>query len=232
MITQEEIDAEGNTIAGEVVADADPTAPDVDDPLPPDLDDHELVRRKYYVDEGEANIAAEMVYELDANGKRGLVKFTDYTAEQVRSLFPNSAAMRKIWADAKGRSELIDALAERDIDFERLAEVMNQPDADPFDLLCHVAFNAPIRTRRERANRVKLEETVFFEQYTGKAREILLALLEKYAEHGEAQLVLNEVLKVPPLSNYGNAVEIAQLFGGTQKLKAALENLTTLLYVA
>ena len=232
LITQEEIDADGNTIADEVVADVDPTAPDVDDPLPPDLDDHELVRRKYYVDEGEAQIAAEMVYELDANGKRGLVKFTDYTAVQVRSLFPNSAAMRKIWADAKGRTELIDALAERNIDFERLAEVMNQPDADPFDLLCHVAFNAPIRTRRERANRVKLEETAFFEQYTGKAREILLALLEKYAEHGEAQLVLNEVLKVPPLLNYGNAVEIARLFGGTNHLKEAVEQLQTLLYVA
>ncbi len=116
--------------------------------------------------------------------------------------------------------------------FERLAAVINQPDADPLDLLCHVAFNAPIRTRRERANRVKLEELAFFEQYTSKARDILLALLEKYAEHGEAQFVLNEVLKVPPLSTYGNTVEIAAFFGGANNLQLAVDRLQTLLYVA
>jgi type I restriction enzyme R subunit len=65
-----------------------------------------------------------------------------------------------------------------------------------------MTFNALVCTRRERANRVRLEESAFFEQYTGRVREILLILVEKYAEHGTTQFSL-EVLKVPPLSNFG-----------------------------
>jgi type I restriction enzyme R subunit len=229
IITQEKIDGDGNVIGAEVVEPQDPTAPI--EPKPPNFDDEEWQPRKYYVDAGEARIAAEVVYELDASGKRSIVRFTDYTAEQVRTLYPNSAEMRRLWADAAQREQIVKALTERNIDFERLATVTNQPDADPFDLLCHIAFNAPIRTRRERANRVRLEESAFFEQYTGKAREILLTLLEKYAEHGTTQFAL-EVLKVPPLSNFGTVGEIARLFGGADRLKSAVEQLQTLLYAA
>ncbi len=71
------------------------------------------------------------------------------------------------------RPTIIAALAERGIDFDELAEATNQPDADPFDLLCHVAFNAPLRTRRERAERLRKEQKDFFEQYGPEAREIL-----------------------------------------------------------
>lgn len=229
IITQEEMDGDGNVIVAEVVEPQDPTAPY--EPKPPSFADEEWQPRKYYVDAGEARIAAEVVYELDAGGKRSIVRFTDYTAEQVRTLYPNSAEMRRLWADPAQREQIIKTLTERNIDFERLATVTNQPDADPFDLLCHVAFNAPIRTRRERANRVRLEESAFFEQYTGKAREILLTLLEKYTEHGTAQFAL-EVLKVPPLSNFGTIGEIARMFGGAERLKSAVEQLQTLLYAA
>lgn len=230
-VSQETIDKDGNTIAGKVLEEKDPTAPDLSDIPVPDLSDRELERRKLYVDHGQVEIAAEMVYELDASGKRNIVKFVDYTAEQVRTLYPNTAEMRKRWSEPQGRADIIATLDERGIDFERLMGVLGQDEADPFDLLCHVAFNAPIRTRRERANRVRLEETAFFAQYTGKARDVLEKLLEKYAEHGTAQFTM-EVLKVPPLSDYGNLSEIARLFGGADKLKEAVEKLQTLLYAA
>lgn len=231
-VTEEQIGGDGQTIQGATTPDTDPTIPPEDDHLPPDLSDEELARHKYYVDGGKADVIAEMVYELDANGKRGLVRFTDYTARQVRTLYRTSAEMRQVWQDPLGRARLIQTLDDQGISFERLAEVMKQPDADPFDLLCHVAFNAPIRTRRERAQRVQLEETAFFQNYAAGAREILLALLEKYAEHGATQFTLNEVLKVPPLSTYGTVIEIARRFGGADKLKQALEQLQTLIYAA
>lgn len=208
-----------------------PEGDSVEDARPPKVGDDEWEPSKYYVDRGEVSIAAEVEYELDINGKRNVVSYTDYTAEQVRTLYPNSAVMRRAWADPQGRSQVIAALAERNIDFERLTEMTRQPDADPFDLLCHVAFNAPIRTRRERANRVKLEETAFFAQYTAQARDILMTMLEKYAEHGTGQLSL-EVLRIPPLSTYGTVGEIAGIFGGAEKLRQAVEQLQTLLYVA
>ena len=105
-------------------------------------------------------------------------------------------------------------------------------EADTFDLLCHLAFTGPLRTRRERADRVKKEEKLFFEQYRPEARAILGDLLEKYAEHGTAQFLIPDVLKVPPISERGNVIEIARLFGGSEKLKAAVDELQTLLYAA
>ncbi len=229
LITEIEISETGETISEKDITGEHPAVQD--EPPPPDLDDHPLQRRKYYVDGGEVSIAAEVVQVLDESGKRRVVSYTDYTMEQVRTLFANSAELRKLWADAAQRATMIDQLNQRGIDFEWLMGVMHQEDADPFDLLCHVAFNAPIRTRRERADRVKLEETAFFQSYTEPARRILLALLEKYAEHGTAQFTM-EILRVPPISEYGNLTEIANLFGGAEQLKAAVDQLQNLLYAA
>jgi type I restriction enzyme R subunit len=89
-----------------------------------------------------------------------------------------------------------------------------------------------LRTRRERADRVKKEERSFFEQYGPEARAILGELLEKYAEHGTAQFLIPDVLKVPPISERGNVIEIAVLFGGPEKLKQAVSELQALLYAA
>ena len=89
-----------------------------------------------------------------------------------------------------------------------LAEAAKQPEADPFDLLCHLAFNAPLRTRRERAQRLRETRKDFFDRYGPEARQMLEELLEKYAEHGDAQFVLPDVLQVPPLSRHGTVGDI------------------------
>jgi len=107
-----------------------------------------------------------------------------------------------------------------------------QSEADPFDLLCHVAFDAPARTRRERAKRLKQERKDLLERFAPDARALLNELLEKYAEHGTAHFVIPDVLKVPPISERGNVLEIANLFGGPAQLRAAVNQLQTLLYAA
>jgi type I restriction enzyme R subunit len=189
--------------------------------------------RKYYVDGGTIQIAAQLVYELDSDGKQlRVMELSDYTAEKVRKLFPNSAELRKKWADAGQRTEIILQLTERGISFDELAKVTNQPDADPFDLLCNVAFNAPLRSRRERAERLKKEEKQFFDKYQPEARQILDELLEKYAEFGAAQFELPEILKVPPISQHGQVREIAAKFGGPERLREAVSELQALLYAA
>ena len=94
-------------------------------------------------------------------------------------------------------------LAERGIDFQQVAAQAGKPDADPFDLLCHLAFNAPLLTRRQRADRVKRQQAAFFTYFAPEAREILSDLLEKYAAEGELQFTLPDVLKVPPISGMG-----------------------------
>jgi type I restriction enzyme R subunit len=114
----------------------------------------------------------------------------------------------------------------------KLGEVAGSPDADPLDLLCHLAFNAPVRTRRERAERLARGHEDFFDRYGTEAREILGELLDKYTEHGLEQLKLPDVLKVPPISERGNPSEIARAFGGPNELKKAIDELQTLLYAA
>jgi len=198
-------------------------------PLPPEPP--EEPRRKFYFDRGYVEIVAHLVYELDANGRQlRVVQFSDYTAEQVRTLYTSAADLRDAWADPEDRAAVITALEERGIDFEQLAEAANQPDADPFDLLCHVAFNAPLRTRRERARRLRSERKDFWDQYTPEARAILGELLEKYAAHGPDQFKMPHVLEVPPISEHGNVIEIAEKFGGEESLAEAVKNLQMLLY--
>jgi type I restriction enzyme, R subunit len=138
--------------------------------------------------------------------------------------------LRARWANAEQRGEIIQALAERGISFDELAEQAQQPDADPFDLLCHLAFNAPLRTRRERAQRLKQERKDFFEHYSPEAQKILVELLEKYALHGDAQFVLPDVLHVPPISNHGKPGEIIRLFGSPEQLRTAVTDLQGILY--
>lgn len=196
-------------------------------------DDREGERRKYYFDGGQVEIVAHIVHELDPDGKQlRVIKFTDYTAEKVRTLYRNASDLRTQWADPEQRADIIQRLADRGIDFDDLAQAAGQPDADPFDLLCHLTFNAPLRTRRERADRLKKEKKDFFDQYGPQAKEILAELLEKYAEYGTAQFVIPDVLKVPPISDRGNVVEIAGFFGGPEQLRVAVNQLQTLLYAA
>lgn len=239
LVTEEEIDATGETIpATYELVEEDPSQiaeEQLDDyeSEPVLAVDSEGERRKYYIDGGHVEIAAHLVYELDPDGKQlSVVQLTDYVAEKVRMLYPTAAEIRKRWADPEQRSKIIAMLEERGIDFDELAAAAKQPSADPFDLLCHIAFNMPLRTRRERADRLRRDENEFLEKFSPKAKEVLNELLDKYAEHGTAQFVIPDVLKVEPFPKFGNVSEIAALFGGAENLKDAVAKLQTLLYVA
>src|SRR5438067_3512808 len=190
-------------------------------------------RRKFYFDGGQVEVAAHLVYELDPDGKQlRVVRYTDYAAEKVRTLCPSAPELRVQWADPTKRSEIIQRLEERGISFTELAEVAQQPDADPFDLLCHLAFNAPLRTRRERAQRLRETRRDFFDRYGPEARQVLEELLEKYAQHGDAEFALPETLRVPPLTAHGTVSDIIKLFGDAETLRAAVTELQAELYAA
>jgi type I restriction enzyme R subunit len=235
LISEEEINKEGE-ITSQTYKEAGEDIGDLQEDreiTPIIADDFEGQRRKYYFDGGQVEIAAHLVYELDPDGKQlRVIKFTDYAAEKVRTLCPSLIELRNQWADADLRSAIIDKLEERGIDFDELRAATGQLDANPFDLLCYVAFNAPIRSRRERAERLRKEKKDFFDRYRPEAKAVLNDLLEKYAEYGTAQFVIPDVLKVPPISERGNVIEIARFFGGAEKLREAVNKLQALLYAA
>jgi len=228
-VTEEQVNDEGETTqTTETVGGEDTTPPEGG---PEVLEPPEGERRKFYYDGGQVAIVAHLVHELDPNGKQlRVVRYTDYAAETIRTLCPTAQELRKRWTDAEQRDQIIQLLQERGISFEELADQANQPDADPFDLLCHLAFNAPLRTRRERAQRLRLDRKDFFERYSPEARQILDELLEKYAQHGDAQFVLPDVLRVPPISAHGQPGEIIKLFGGPDTLRQAVNDLQGMLY--
>ncbi len=238
LLTEEDINEDGETIPDtyEIVAEDTSQESDESPDYPETIlgDDFGQPRRKYYFDDGLVEIAAEVVYELDPNTGKQLrvVKYTDYAAEQVRTLYSDSDTLQEEWANPEQRAAIRDMLAERGVDFGHLQEVAKLPDADPLDMICHLAFNVPLRTRRERAERLKKNRKDFFDQYGPEARAILEELLEKYAAHGPEQLQLPEVLQVPPISVHGNVMEIAEKFGGAEKLRDAVCVLQSLLYAA
>jgi type I restriction enzyme R subunit len=228
-ITEEELSEDGET---KVISDV-PIAEEPEEAGPEIVEPPSDERRKFYFDGGQVEVAAHLVYELDPNGKQlRVVRYTDYAAETVRTLWPTTRELREQWADPSKRSEIIERLQERGIDFAELRDASEQPDADPFDLLCHFAFNAPLRTRRERAQQLRTERKDFFERFGPEAREILDELVEKYAEHGDAQFALPDVLKVPPISNHGQVSDIIRVFGGVEQLRVAVNELQGHLYAA
>lgn len=237
----EEVEIDDN---GEVIA-VDPEPPDEGDgPVPDDdpppggvtiIDDPPPAEpRKFYVDrDAGVGIAHEVTQDLDAEGRLLTVtEFVAYTAGRVRTLVRDPEDLLDCWLDGHRRQEILAELNNRGIEFAELAAAAGAPDADPFDLLCHVAFNGPLRTRRERAERVRKEKQDFFDQYGDDAKAVLLEILLKYEDHGEGQFEIPDVLKVPPISDRGNVSEIIQLFGGPDRLRAAVTRLQSELYIA
>jgi type I restriction enzyme R subunit len=189
--------------------------------------------RKLYVDGGEVEVIGHLVYDLDSDGKKlQVVRYTDYSGRTVRALYPTREKLLAAWAHPDTREEVLNELSERGISFEELAASSERPDADPFDLLCHLAWNAPLRTRRERAEAARRQAHDLFSTYGETAREILSLLLDRYIERGIQQFrVLSELMKVKPFDSYGTPSEIANRhFGGVQGLREAVSRLQVALY--
>jgi type I restriction enzyme R subunit len=239
-VAYEEVDDQGNvtddTIVEQlesVIADGEePTNEGSPDNIPPDDLDQEPLA-KFYVDDAEVWVTAEATYHLDpATQRLRLVEYRDFVAETVRSLFPDANHLRSKWANRVGRRDVLDALDAHGIDAVDLTERTGLVDADPLDVLVHLAWNRPLATRVERARRARQEHVDFFDAYQPAAREVLAYLLEKYAEHGISELDDLAVLEVPPLSSLGTPTEIARRFGSPDALRSAVARLSELVYVA
>ena len=150
----------------------------------------------------------------------------------MRSLFPDLAALRHDWSDPDRRAETVAALHDHGIEADEVAVALGQPEVDPFDLLCHLAWNAPVLTRAERAARLRSRKPDFFTAFGAAARQVLDGLLTKYAAHGPAEFSIPESLKVPPLSELGNVSELIARFGDADQFRAAVADLQKHLYAA
>jgi type I restriction enzyme R subunit len=132
------------------------------------------------------------------------------------------------WNDAEKKQAILEELAAQGVFLDELADQVGR-DYDAFDVICHVAFDQPPLTRRERVDSVKKRNV--FAKYGDQARAVLDALLQKYADSGITSVESLEILKVDPLTAHGTPVEIVKLFGGRDGYLAAIRELEQALYL-
>ncbi len=184
-------------------------------------------RAKYYVNDIEVRVATERVQYLDADGRLITESLRDFTRTAVRKSYTSLNAFINAWNDAERKQVIVDALAEEGVFFDDLAEQFGR-DLDDFDLICHIAYDQPPLTRRERAQSVRKRHA--FAKYGTQARAVLEALLDKYADAGLRSVESLDILKVDPLRRFGTPIEIINLFGGKPQYLAAVQYLETQLY--
>lgn len=207
---------------------AEPSTGSLDDENPLNADD-ETSRRptRYYVDDVEVRVASERVQYLDAEGNLITESLKGYTRKTVRKAYESLQVFQDSWNNTECKEDMIEELVGLGVFLEELAVQVGR-DYDPFDLVCHVAFDQPPLTRRERADCVQKRHV--FAKYGEKARAVLDALLGKYAESGISSVESLNILKVDPLTSFGTPIEIVKLFGGKAAYLSAIRELEDQLY--
>lgn len=178
----------------------------------------------------EVTIADEAVFLIEATGEQlTLEQYHDYTRRRITNAAPTRAALLSVWLDGQRRNAFLEDLARSSVHPEVLAEVLGQPEADAFDLLAHIAFGSPVRTRSERAQAFLNREQRFLNLHAEEARRVILELLDKYRAGGIDQLE-PEIFGVSPFREWGGAVKISRAFGGPNSLGQSMKEMKERIY--
>jgi len=177
----------------------------------------------------QVHIINKMVSVYDADGK--LLRqesIVDYTKENIVGQYASLDGFIHEWSAQQKKETIRDLLKERGIDLDAMKAEQAMEDVDDFDFICHVAFDARPLTRRERANNVKKRD--FLSRYTGAAREVLEALLDRYMNTGVYEIEKTEILKLDPFKRMGKPSRLAALFGGKDGYLKAVRDLEEEIY--
>ncbi len=190
--------------------------------------------RKYHVDGVPVKVVNERVQYYGPGGKLITESLRDYTRTRVRERFASLDDFLTRWREADRKGVLVAELAEQGLLLSELEREVGKAlgegvaSFDPFDLVCHVAFDRPPLTRSERARKVR--ESDYFARYEEPARAVLEALLDKYADAGIEDVEQLDVLRVRPLNEFGSPLEIVRRFGGAGPYQNAVRDLEHELY--
>lgn len=177
----------------------------------------------------KVQIIHKTVSVYDAGGK--LLRqesIVDYTKENIWGEYASLDNFIRQWSAQEKKEQIRDLLRDRGIDLELLKADQNMTDVDDFDFICHVAFDKKPLTRKERADNVKKRD--FFSKYSGVAREVLEALLDKYRNTGIYEIEKTDILKLDPFLKLGKPSKIAGYFGGKQGYLKAVHELEQAIY--
>ena len=184
-------------------------------------------RRKIYVDGVAAEIIAERVEYLDEKGKLITESLRDFSKRALKKRFASLDDFLRRWGEEEKKQAIIDELREEGLDLRPLAQNVGK-DLDPFDLICHIAFDQPAKSRKERADYVRKLD--IFSKYGPQARAVLEALLAKYQDDGVITLNDANILRIDPFSKMGSPVQLVNEFGGKAAFDVAVAQLQSTLY--
>lgn len=196
-------------------------------------DDGGTKRVKYVVDNIPVYVLAERVQYYGPDGKLITESLHDYTRTCVQKQFASLDDFLRRWSDAEQKKVIIEEMAAQGVMWEALAEEVEKKQGkqlDPFDLICHVAFDQPALSRKERAEQVKKRN--YFGKYQGAARQVLEALLDKYADTGIEHIEDVKILRNAPFSNLGTPMELINVFGNRTGYEKAVHELEEALYAS
>ncbi|PTM02154.1 MAG: restriction endonuclease [Bacteroidetes bacterium] len=184
-------------------------------------------REKVYVNGVDVSVLISREMYFDNNGKPITTSLKDHTKELIKGQYFSLDDFLNRWKSTAKKEIIIKELEEQGILVEALRDAVNR-EVDLFDLICHVAFEQPPLTRKERANNVKKRD--YFTKYGEQARKVLETLLDKYADEGVTNIESMDILKVKPLTDYGSPLEIIKQFGSKAKYLEAVRELEQELY--
>ena len=196
--------------------------PEPPDPQPPGG------RQKYYIKGKSVRVLTERIEYLNENGKLVTESLRDYSRRTVREHYASLDAFLRRWRGEERKATIIQELAEEGLLLEPLQEEVGL-ELDPFDLICHIAYDQPPLSRRERAARVQKQDV--FSRYGPQARAVLEALLEKYQHEGTIDDLADvKILQIPPFSAMGTQLELLRRFGRKADFEQAVHDLQDALY--
>ena len=188
-------------------------------------------RIKYQVQGENINIASIREEHINVDGELVTTSFQDHTCDQVKKQFKSLDEFLRKWSTADKKQAIIQELSEQGVSWEELQVLVQEKqgvDMDPFDLICHVVYDQPALTRKERAEQVKKRN--YFTRYEGQTRKVLETLLEKYSDNGIEPIEDVKILTLAPFTDLGSPMELIESFGGRQEYQKALQSLEQEIY--
>lgn len=197
---------------------------------PPFNDEGEDKPRKYYVGDVTVRVLSERVQYVDKDGKLITESLIDYTKKNILQQYSRLDEFLHTWTEAEKKQAIIDELQDDGVLLDAVREELGKTELDDFDLICHIAYDKAPLTKKERAENVKKRHYLY--KYSDTAKEVIEALLDKYANDGIKEIEDTKVLQLKEFQKIGSPMKIVKAFGGKEAYQKAVQELENEIYYA
>lgn len=186
--------------------------------------------RKYYIGDVTVRVLSERVQYVDKDGKLITESLTEYTKKNILQQYARLDDFLRTWTEAEKKQAIIEELQDSGVLLEAIREELGKTELDDFDLICHLAYDKPPLTKKERAENVKKRHYLY--KYSDVAQQVIEALLDKYANDGIKEIEDTKVLQLKEFAKIGSPMKIVKAFGGKEAYMKAVKELENEIYYA